>query len=201
MKKIFIIIVLILNTLHSEESNIRIECKNGDKCLYVDGTHIKNKGISELLLKEGEYKIKVLEERGRYHVYLDVIKTLGKKRFIQVESSVIDKKLGLMWQDNKVPPKIIRRWRKALKYCNSLSLLGYSNWRLPAYEELLTLVDYSRSHVAIAPEFKYVERGLYWTYSPYLGDKKRSWLVSFVDGETTNHSKSKQHRVRCVRNK
>ena len=200
---IMILLILNLNILNANESNIYLECKDSDSCIHINGESVKtlNKSISNLLLKEGEYKLKILNERGKYYVYVDVIKTLQKKRFIRVENSVIDKQLGLMWQDNKLPPKIIRRWKKALIYCKKLSLLGYADWRLPAYEELLTIVDYSRKGVAIVPEFKYVERDLYWSYSPYLGDKKRSWLVSFVEGETTNHSKSKQHKVRCVRNK
>ena len=208
MQKILIIVLLVLNLNvlsadDTEDSNIHLECRDGDKCLYVNGVHVKtlNKGVESLLLKEGEYKLKILNERGKYYVYIDIIKTLGKKRFIRVENSVIDKQLGLMWQDNKIPPKIIKTWKKALKYCKKLTLLGYSDWRLPAYEELLTIVDYSRSGMAIIPEFKYVERAFYWTYSPYLGDKRRSWLISFKDGETSNHSKSKQHKFRCVRNK
>jgi hypothetical protein len=51
----------------------------------------------------------------------------------------IDPSTGLMWtakdNGNDIP------WAKAMKYCQNLSLAGYSDWRLPSIDELQRIYD------------------------------------------------------------
>jgi hypothetical protein len=51
----------------------------------------------------------------------------------------IDPSTGLMWtakdNGNNIP------WGKAMKYCQNLSLAGYSDWRLPSVDELQGIYD------------------------------------------------------------
>ena len=59
-----------------------------------------------------------------------------------------DKKLGrLMWQDEKQGFKVT--WDEAQKYCKTLSLAGYKDWRLPTKVELLSIADHSRYNPAL----------------------------------------------------
>lgn len=121
------------------------------------------------------------------------------RRWKRSGSVVKDTKLGLMWQDNHSAKTTEKTWSSAKKYCRNLSLAGYSDWRLPNYNELLTIVDYDRFKPAIMPSFKNVASEYYWSSSENVSDAKYAWLVLFGDGYTGNSSKSDEDFVRCVR--
>ncbi len=58
------------------------------------------------------------------------------------DGTITDKATGLMWQQSD--DGISRDWENALLYAESLTLVGYSDWRLPNAKELQSLVDYTR---------------------------------------------------------
>ena len=197
-KLLFSLCVLSMSLLNATTAKkVSLLCPEDRECIHLNKNGIDG---NKFLFNEGEYKMSIVKERGEYSVYIDVVKTFKGKRFIKNDQVVIDKKLGLSWQDNRIHIKLLS-WRKAIKYCYRLSLMGHKDWRLPAYEELLTIVDYSRKGAAIIPEIMHTQKERYWSYSPYLSDKNRAWFISFKDGATGNYSKSKKHQVRCVRNK
>lgn len=51
----------------------------------------------------------------------------------------IDPSTGLMWTAEDNGNDIT--WGKAIKYCQNLSLAGYSDWRLPSVDELERIYD------------------------------------------------------------
>lgn len=55
------------------------------------------------------------------------------------EKVVLDKETGIMWQIS--PDSDRYPWNKAVKHCDELSYAGYTDWKLPSREELLTLVN------------------------------------------------------------
>jgi len=112
---------------------------------------------------------------------------------------VIDIKLGLMWQDNSAAKSIKKNWKGAKKYCKNLSLVGHSNWRLPSYDELLTIVDYDRFDPVIMPSFKNVASSGYWSSSQVVSFARFAWDVLFKFGNTGGVTKSTKSYVRCVR--
>ena len=115
---------------------------------------------------------------------------------------VTDTKLGLMWQDNSAAKSTKKKWKSAKSYCKNLSLGGYSDWRLPSHDELLTIVDYERYYPAIMPSFRNVSiSGIYWSSSVYVSDKKSAWVVSFKGGDTGDYYKTDEGHVRCVRDR
>lgn len=68
----------------------------------------------------------------------------GKNIFIDnQDGTVSDLATGLMWQ--KSDDGQVRNWKEALKYCQELTLAGYSDWRLPSIKELQSIVDYTKS--------------------------------------------------------
>jgi len=107
--------------------------------------------------------------------------------------------LGLEWQDNSKAKTTKKKWKSAKKYCKNLTLGGHSDWRLPSYDELLTIVDYDRYDPAIMPSFENVVSNWYWTSSEYIGSSKSAWVVNFSYGHTSYYSKSSEYFVRCVR--
>ena len=72
---------------------------------------------------------------------------------------------------------------KAQKACAELRTGEHSDWRLPTIQELLTLVDYTRSDPAIDKEyFPNCKPSWYRTSTPYAPLAGYSWIVYFGVG-------------------
>ena len=77
---------------------------------------------------------------------------------------VIDRTNALMWEDTQqtVVNKVAQI--NSDKYCASLGLGGYSNWRVPSVEEYKFVVDRNiKDDVKIAREFRHRLPVKYWT--------------------------------------
>lgn len=123
------------------------------------------------------------------------------------DGTVTDNCAGLMWEkytldvneDGTVMEDDVLPWQDALKYCDSLTLADYDDWRLPNIRELLSIVDFGRSNSAIDPVFP----GLgvhfkYWSSSAGLTGATPLWNVNFVDGDSRGIVPADYH-VRAVR--
>lgn len=122
-------------------------------------------------------------------------------RFERVGEIVTDAELSLMWQDDSRAKSVKKSWNGAKSYCSNLSHEGYSDWKLPTYDELLSIVDYDRYKPAIMPSFQNVASKDYWSSSPFVSYSKSAWAVHFKGGNTSNLSKSTESYVRCVRSR
>jgi hypothetical protein len=111
---------------------------------------------------------------------------------------VTDNITGLMWQDNSEAKTLKLTWQGAMDYCDGSSLGGYSDWRLPAVEELEDIVDYGRSP-SIDPTFKNVENTWYWSSTSISGGTDHAWLVFFGYGYVYSNYKGYDGYLRCVR--
>ncbi len=115
---------------------------------------------------------------------------------------VVDTKLNLMWQDNSEAKRVEKKWKEAKNYCQNLSLAGYNDWRLPNYNELLTIADYDHYEPAIMPSFKNIASDIYWSSSEAVSSAKDAWKVIFSVGGTYGlGTKSLEYFVRCVRSR
>lgn len=126
---------------------------------------------------------------------------MGEENHVLVDNgdgTITDKKTELMWQKADAPPM---RWEQAVAACESLSLAGHSNWRLPTLKELKALFKslHDDEHVVerrIAPFEWSGDR--YWTSDvadPYYA----AFLVNFNGGSLPWETKDKQFYVRAVR--
>lgn len=85
-------------------------------------------------------------------------------------------------------------WNKAQIECAKLSIGGYTDWRLPTREEIAVL--YANRLIVGNFESEY-----YWSGTPgYIGDTTNAFFQSFKYGDRLTARKSKQMRVRPVRN-
>jgi len=106
----------------------------------------------------------------------------------------------LQWQDNPDAKTVKRDWAEAKSYCENLTLDGYSDWRLPSYPELRTIVDYTKYNPAIKTGFKNTATDdWYWSASPNVDGDSHAWIVRFRHGNTDDGTKSNKNYVRCVR--
>lgn len=110
------------------------------------------------------------------------------------DETITDNATGLTWTQNDSGQTL--DWDGALNYCESLSLGGSDDWRLPNIKELHSLVDYSRSpdttdSAAIDPLFNMTQitneageadYGFYWsstTLISYPSDVSWATYISF----------------------
>jgi len=63
------------------------------------------------------------------------------------DGTVTDRTVGLTWQQSDDGQT--RDWGKALGYCESLTLAGHDDWRLPNVKELQFIVDYTKNDPAL----------------------------------------------------
>ncbi len=117
------------------------------------------------------------------------------------ESNIVyDKKNKLAWQDTKDNVTQIASQDDSIKYCEELTLDGYSNWRLPSVDEYKTIIDLTRKdELMINRTFKYTLPSDYWT-------KDRTWrtlwrygyYIFFKSGSVYYENRSYKKLIRCV---
>lgn len=113
---------------------------------------------------------------------------------------VKDPTTNLIWEDTIHTTEDKITHDEAKTYCDSLKDGEVSGWRLPTLNELLSIVDYSRSDPAILKEFNHIKSGtVYWTSTAYVRSRDQFWGVDFKDGATEGTLKNYSRYVRCVK--
>lgn len=99
-------------------------------------------------------------------------KTLVQKGDLIVK----DTTSGLVWAADYIGTFY---WSGALSYCNNLDYAGYTDWRLPNRNELLSLVNYDK--IMQASDFPEIAIKEFWTSSPLSTyDKDKAYLGAFT---------------------
>lgn len=83
-------------------------------------------------------------------------------------------------------------WHDALEACRSLTLGGFSDWRLPTQDELYMLFEASINNTDYG-----FGRGWYWSSTEFGDDY--AWMQYFSDGCQDNSYKWFTYSVRAVR--
>ena len=110
-----------------------------------------------------------------------------------------ESKLGkLMWQDDE--RVFIGDWKQAKERCERLNFAGYSDWRLPRIDELISITDKTKFSSAINSAFKYVKSDFYWSSTKFADGSSRAWFVHFKNGYADWSGISDRLFARCVRN-
>lgn len=110
---------------------------------------------------------------------------------------VTDNATLLQWQDGTTPATM--NWANANTYCIDLDFGGYSDWRLPTVEELMTITNKGAVNPSKFTEFANIVSNYYWSSSTYASDTSRAWGVTFGNGADYWDPKTTAYYVRCVR--
>jgi hypothetical protein len=107
---------------------------------------------------------------------------------------------GLAWQKEVTP--IARPYTEALDYCESLSLNGQDDWRLPNNNELLTIVNYSNSSAVQALDINFFSTittttNYYW--SATAGSATSACMLNLSSGALSGNSMTVEYLARCIR--
>ena len=111
-----------------------------------------------------------------------------------------DNKTGLTWQQSERPEL---NWSDAKDYCTDLELNTMTDWRLPTFKELLTLVDLSKTNPSIDTSvngFPRTSSSEFWSATPFAGSPSSARYVYFGSGNACCGAPiGAPFRVRCVR--
>ncbi len=117
--------------------------------------------------------------------------------YVETTETVVDQSTSLVWQ--KQSPDETYTWQEALAYCESLSLAGQDDWRLPGIRELMSIIDYSRATPYQDPVFAGSVSN-YWSSTTNAETPAEAWGVFFYDGDAAWYDKTDtRNSVRCVR--
>jgi Protein of unknown function (DUF1566) len=136
------------------------------------------------------------------HVTQAWSRKLGAGRFALVldNQAVLDKETGLVWErtpDPRTDPVAIAAIR-----CTLRNVGGRKGWRLPTAEELLSLVDPTRSAPALPAGHPFTNLSpstSYWTATGSPFNSISNLVVRIADGEATLESQTDDFLVWCVR--
>lgn len=114
---------------------------------------------------------------------------------------VLDKETGLVWE--RAPSIEKFHWDAAIVYSYAKAVAGRKGWRLPSIEELLSVVDPTRSNPSLPAGHPFLNVQLddvYW--SSTLGMSflpTYAWGYNFSNADTGNNLKSTSRYVWLVR--
>jgi hypothetical protein len=116
---------------------------------------------------------------------------------------VIDRSTHLMWaQDEETTPTT---WAEAAAACNGSRRAGFSDWRLPSSNELMSLVDYASDMQILDPNvFKGATfpdatmRPWLWSSTPVATSPGNAWVLNGSGGIYPAPTTEELY-VRCVR--
>jgi len=114
--------------------------------------------------------------------------------------AVLDKETGLVWEQS--PSDEIKYWKDAVYYCYNKNVGNRGGWRLPAVEELRSLVDPTASNPALPDghPFSIVQMSYHWTITTYEENSDYARQVRLSTGVVYNGNKTgEQSAVWCVR--
>ena len=120
------------------------------------------------------------------------------------DGTVTDNVTGLMWQKVDGGEMTIEN---APTYCSSLTLGGYTNWRLPTPIESFSLVNLQRNNPAMnTTYFPSSGADYWWTNAFQANDNTKVWCTNAGGGignkpksETISAGGTKSYHVRAVR--
>ena len=121
------------------------------------------------------------------------------------DSTVTDTVTGLMWQKTDGGEMTIQN---AQLYCNTLTLGGYTNWRLPNAYEGYSILNLGHLNPALDTNYFTKNNAEYWwTSVRQVGDTSFIWVTNAGGGvgnhpmtETISAGGVKSFHVRAVRN-
>ena len=116
--------------------------------------------------------------------------------------AVLDKQTGLAWARNADLAGGTKAWQEAVKLCQDLEIGNRKGWRLPTKEEMITILDTSRSNPAFPDghPFENVKTGStaessYWTGTTYEGNSNSAYYIAIHVGRVSDELKLFDYRI------
>ena len=193
---------------YKTDDNSYVRCVRAGELTFDDLVILKNKGklkVSQKRIDEIRLKILYLEDKPKEEEKIVSKKELNQNTISGIVSTndiATDNTTGLIWQDDSEAATNKENWMSAKKYCQNLTLGGYSDWRLPNIFELSTLIDNTKSEEPyVVDGIKNIDSVRYWSSSTFVDNIDYAWRVRFNMGDEDMESKRLRNYVRCVSGK
>jgi len=112
---------------------------------------------------------------------------------------VSDGVTGLMWQDDNPTVSSPISGNSAEAYCSALSLGGFTDWRLPLVDELLSIAQRDQYAMAVDETYFRTIGNFRQLWSGTVIDTDERRLVDFYFGDESSVASAQSYPVRCVR--
>ena len=113
---------------------------------------------------------------------------------------VLDSSTNLMWEDSSQSKTNTKSWSDAIAYCENLTFAGYSDWFLPNYTELLSIVE-PQNQPPISSAFQNFTADKHWSSTTRASDTSIGLGIDFNHGHTHDiYGKGATIYVTCARN-
>ncbi len=89
------------------------------------------------------------------------------------DGTISDFNTGLMWEEIPIPTGLT--YEEAIAYCDSLSLGGYEDWRMPSLKELFSISDFGKGWPYLDTSYFKLASGIvdkseqFWSSNRYVG--------------------------------
>lgn len=179
---IVIVPILLLFSTHSTAADVTV----AEKSLIVDGTVESTSGG----IKYPDGTVQATASSPSWHQLL----TTDRFQLVMNDEAVLDRETGLVWDRSPATSK--NDWTSALTQCINRTVGSRLGWRLPAVEELATLIDRDNLNPTLPTNhpFKNIQAtdGLdrYWTSTTTAWMTDFAWYATFDNGTVNSVSKT-----------
>jgi hypothetical protein len=187
----------------------RTDCLSGEKDLFEERVDIVPLEQDEDLIKSEDEEIISydVEEKTEEETELPVTRFIDNG-----DGTVTDPETGFMWTKDANLPGETLLFHQALAYINKVNKgeftnFGYTDWRLPRYNELRSLIDFTKYSfwgykLPLGHPFENVQSLRFYDRSSptYLTKPDQAWLVNFYCRLVGHNTKSCYGFVWPVRN-
>lgn len=130
--------------------------------------------------------------------------SINLQKFSLKNGIVVDSVTTLMWQQSDGGEMI---FYNSKNYCDTLTLGGYTDWRLPHPDEAFTILNFQTPNPALDPKFfTKTDAEYWWTSAVQANDATKAWVTNSGGGignhpktETISAGGTKKIHARCVR--
>ncbi len=125
-----------------------------------------------------------MEMKGSFKHSYEQAEILGVK-------TIIDHATGLMWQQTEDETRF--NWKEAEAYVanmNQKNLAGFSDWRIPTVEELMSLVESKKSNNNFINPLFQKELLSTWTIDEVKDAFAGAWFVDFAEGTAVDGNRA-----------
>lgn len=121
--------------------------------------------------------------------------------FVSGDEVIVDNTFGWMWQTT---PSDSVDWYDAYYHCLDSRVGGYSDWQLPSYYQLVSILKYDQPQRYILPAFKNIEsRDVLWSRDDSVAidqpDYDDRWVLHVKLGLVTFEKRHLKFKALCVR--